>query len=208
MSAIKNVYYYWPNRIDYMRLALLIVGISISDYAPMACLALIILSCLLDALDGYLARKLNQSSVLGSALDFAIDRMTLATITVLLIHIEPCYWLFWLFILLLDCGSHFMHLYASLPQSQLNHKQVDDSENKLLKQYYSNKAVLFLSCLIHDLFICVVFIYHYYPVKWLFVFWIIFGIGFVHKTIIHVLQIISAIRKLARNTDETNHHQQ
>ena len=150
MSTIRNVYHYWPNRIDYMRLALLILGVSMIDYAPMIGMSWIILSCLLDALDGYLARKLNQSSLLGSALDFAIDRMTLAAITAMLIHIEPVYWLFWVFIVLLDSGSHFMHLYASLPQSQLNHKQVADSEPKLLKQYYSNKAVLFLSCLIHD----------------------------------------------------------
>jgi CDP-diacylglycerol--inositol 3-phosphatidyltransferase len=205
MSTIRNVYHYWPNRIDYMRLALLILGVSMIDYAPMIGMSWIILSCLLDALDGYLARKLNQSSLLGSALDFAIDRMTLAAITAMLIHIEPAYWLFWVFIVLLDSGSHFMHLYASLPQSQLNHKQVADSEPKLLKQYYSNKAVLFLSCLIHDLFLCVVFIHHYYPYKWLYVLWVIFGLGFVHKTIIHVLQIIAAIQKLARITDKSHH---
>jgi CDP-diacylglycerol--inositol 3-phosphatidyltransferase len=206
MSTIRNVYNYWPNRIDYMRLALLILGVSMIDYWPMIGMSLIILSCLLDALDGYLARKLNQSSLLGSALDFSIDRMTLAAITAMLIHIEPTSWLFWVFIVLLDSGSHFMHLYASLPQSQMNHKQVADSETKLLKQYYSNKAILFLSCLIHDLFLCVVFIHHYYPFKWLYVLWVIFGIGFVHKTIIHVLQIISAIQKLAHNTGENSHH--
>lgn len=205
MSNSKKVYHYWPNRIDYLRLILLIVGISISSYTPMLALNLIILSCLLDALDGYLARKLDQSSLLGSALDFAIDRMTLAGITAMLIHIEPTYWLFWVFVVLLDSGSHFMHLYASLPQSQMNHKQVAESEPKLLKQYYSNKAVLFFSCLIHDLFLCVVFIHHYYPYKWLYVLWVIFGVGFIHKTIIHVLQIIAAIQKLACHTYEDSH---
>jgi CDP-diacylglycerol--inositol 3-phosphatidyltransferase len=189
-----------------MRLLLLICGVLLSSYAPMVCLMLIILSCLLDALDGYLARKLHQSSLLGSALDFAIDRMTLAAMTAILIHVEPNDWLFWVFILLLDSGSHFMHLYASLPQSQLNHKQLDASENKLLKQYYDNKAVLFLSCLIHDLFLCVVFIYHYYPLKWILILWVIFAIGFIHKTFIHLLQIISATKKLASNVSTAIEH--
>jgi CDP-diacylglycerol--inositol 3-phosphatidyltransferase len=201
MAKTISVYHYWPNRIDYMRFVLLIIGISVSDYSPITCLALIITSCLLDALDGYLARKLNQSSVLGSALDFAIDRMTLATIAILLIHVEPHYWLFWLFVLMLDSGSHFLHLYASLPQSHLNHKDMDATENKFLKQYYENKAILFTSCLVHDLFICVVYVYHYYPYKWILVLWVLFGIGFVHKTMIHVLQAISAIKKLARVSD-------
>jgi CDP-diacylglycerol--inositol 3-phosphatidyltransferase len=198
MSKKVSVYNYWPNRIDYMRFVLLIIGLCLYPYHPITSLNLIVLSCLLDALDGYLARKLNQSSVLGSALDFAIDRITLAAITVLLIITEPSYWLFWLFILLLDSASHFMHLYASLPQSLLNHKNIDVKENKLLKQYYNNKTVLFTSCLVHDLFFYVILMYHFYPYKWILVFWILFGIGFVHKTIIHVLQIISAIKKLAQ----------
>lgn len=201
MAKTMSVYHYWPNRIDYMRFILLIFGMCISTTYPMTCLIMIILSCLLDALDGILARKLNQSSVLGSALDFAIDRMTLAAIMILLMHIQPQYWLFWLFILLLDSGSHFLHLYASLPQSHLNHKDMDATENRFLKQYYENKAVLFGSCLIHDLFFCVVFVYHYYPYKWILVLWALFGIGFVHKTIIHILQAISAIKKLARVSD-------
>lgn len=191
-----NVYNYWPNRIDYLRFIFLVSGVCFSTTYPMICLSLVVLSCLLDALDGYLARKLNQSSVLGSALDFAIDRMTIVAMAIIIIHIEPHYWLFWLFILMLDAGSHFLHLYASLPQSQLNHKNMDAKENRFLKQYYENKAVLFTSCLIHDLFFCVVFVYHYYPYKWILVLWILFGIGFAHKIIIHILQALSAMKKL------------
>jgi|GEM_PF-5655011 len=201
MSKKTSVYNYWPNRVDYMRFFLLVIAIFLITPYPMTALALIITSCLLDALDGLLARKLNQSSVLGSALDFAIDRITLILMTVTLLHIQPRLWIFWLFILILDSASHFMHLYASLPQSQLNHKNLDASENKFLQQYYNNKAVLFTSCLVHDLFLCVIFVYHYYPSKWILALWVLFGIGFAHKTIIHVLQIISAIKNLARATD-------
>ena len=201
MTSKTNVYHYWPNRVDYLRLICLLVGLYLAVIYPMTGLALIVISCLLDALDGLLARKLNQGSILGSALDFAIDRMTTCGIVIMLIRISPHWWFFWLLIALLDSGSHFMHLYASLPQSVNNHKKMDKAENKFLKQYYTNRGVLFTSCLVHDLFFMVVYIYHYYPSVWLIGLGVIFGIGFVHKTTIHVLQIISAIQKLAHAHD-------
>ena len=192
-----SVYHYWPNRVDYLRLACLLIGLYLTLHYPLTGLALVVFSCLLDALDGLLARRLNQSSILGSALDFAIDRMTLGGMVILMVMINPHWWYFWLLILLLDSGSHFMHLYASLPQSINNHKTVAKTENQFLKQYYTNKTILFMSCLVHDLFFMVIFIYHYHPHTWLIVLGVIFGIGFIHKTIIHVLQIMSAIQKLA-----------
>jgi len=69
----------WPNRITLMRIGLLFVLVVLiyDELFWMRLLAagLSILIIVMDWLDGYLARKLNESTLLGSLLDIAGDRI-------------------------------------------------------------------------------------------------------------------------------------
>lgn len=67
-----EVLFYVPNIVGYIRLSLLVASLVAFDW-PLVFLALFGISVLLDGLDGYLARKLNQTSAFGAWFDVLID---------------------------------------------------------------------------------------------------------------------------------------
>ncbi|MEA3362166.1 MAG: CDP-alcohol phosphatidyltransferase family protein [Thermodesulfobacteriota bacterium] len=65
------------NAITLIRIPLLFIFVSLLNNSPIVifwCIPFIIIIMLLDMLDGMVARRLNQTSLLGSALDIAVDR--------------------------------------------------------------------------------------------------------------------------------------
>ncbi len=68
-----------PNLVCLVRVILIVLALPIMYHFPeywIASSSLIAVSFLLDAVDGYLARKLNQKTVFGSLLDVIADRIT------------------------------------------------------------------------------------------------------------------------------------
>ena len=90
LQKTENVFLFLPNLIGYVRIALafaslqympMYVGCSLrSVHAadirrhPRTCALLYSISCLLDAADGWAARKYDQSSSFGAVLDMVTDR--------------------------------------------------------------------------------------------------------------------------------------
>lgn len=64
---------YKPNLVGYTRVAIFAAACLLVPTQPMACYALFLLNFTLDAVDGLLARKLNQVSAFGAFLDVLID---------------------------------------------------------------------------------------------------------------------------------------
>lgn len=111
---------------------------------PRTCTLLYSVSCLLDALDGYAARKYEQSTKFGAVLDMVTDRCTTTCLLVFLAQAFPRWSIVFQLLISLDLASHYMHMYATLSMggSARSHKNVDESRNWLLKQYYSNNVRL------------------------------------------------------------------
>jgi CDP-diacylglycerol--glycerol-3-phosphate 3-phosphatidyltransferase len=69
----------WPNRVTLIRIGLLFVLVFLvyrqSVWARFLAAGLAVLVIVMDWLDGYLARKLKESTLLGSVLDIAGDRI-------------------------------------------------------------------------------------------------------------------------------------
>lgn len=82
-----------PNTLTLLRIALIPVFVIIF-YLPfkwsnlLACL-IFTLAALTDILDGYLARKLNQTSTLGEFLDPVADKLMVTVVLVLLVQQDP-----------------------------------------------------------------------------------------------------------------------
>jgi len=78
----------WPNLITVVRAGLIVVVVLLAyghDWWSRALAAAVALAIIIgDWLDGHLARKLNQSSTLGSILDIAADRMAEAVLWIVL----------------------------------------------------------------------------------------------------------------------------
>jgi CDP-diacylglycerol--inositol 3-phosphatidyltransferase len=201
MNKQKNVYLYWPNLVDYARLVLWIIFLWVAFYHPITALVLYIILDNLDAVDGVLARKLNQVSKLGTALDFAIDRITIASLLLILAKLYPSLWLLFCLLMALDLGSHFIHLYSTSLSGAASHKKLEDHNSRLLERYYNHRVTLFSICFFYDAFLLAAFMFHFYPNNAFT--WIMVACfpGFFVKLVVHILQINAACRRLVNSTE-------
>ncbi len=82
-----------PNNITFLRIALIPVFVLIFylpfDWNKQVACMIFILAALTDWLDGYLARKLQQTSKLGTFLDPVADKLMVAIVLVLLVERDP-----------------------------------------------------------------------------------------------------------------------
>ena len=109
---------------------------------PRTCCLLYSISCILDAFDGFAARRLDQSTRFGAVLDMVTDRCTTTSLLVFLASAFPRFSIVFQGLISLDFASHFMHVYATLVMggSSQSHKKIDESRSWVLKQYYSNNV--------------------------------------------------------------------
>lgn len=86
-----------PNQLTLLRILLIPVFVLVF-YLPfkgnnVAAFVIFAIAALTDALDGYLARKLNQTSSLGAFLDPVADKLMVAVVLVLLVQQNPVIYL-------------------------------------------------------------------------------------------------------------------
>ncbi|MDF2867272.1 MAG: CDP-diacylglycerol--inositol 3-phosphatidyltransferase [Gammaproteobacteria bacterium] len=199
MKNKPHVLLYVPNLIGYVRLVSLLIIPFFILHAPLTSVCLCFISISLDAFDGYLARKLGQESYVGAVLDYTIDRATLAVLQMALALIYAPIWGFFAFVLILDMVSHISHVYSSLFLKRRHHKEIIDTQSKLLSLYYSNRKVLFLTCFFHDLWFGFVYLHHFYPSQiWIKIAGILILPFFLLKTIIHILQLWDSLFSLIK----------
>jgi len=150
----ENIFLFIPNIIGYSRIVLAFASLYYMPLHPRTCSLLYSVSCLLDALDGWAARKYEQSTRFGAVLDMVTDRCTTACLLVFLSSAFPRWALLFQGLISLDLASHYIHMYATLVMggSETSHKKVDKSRSWLLNLYYTNKTVLFLTCGLNEVF--------------------------------------------------------
>ncbi|KAF2276854.1 uncharacterized protein EI97DRAFT_450131 [Westerdykella ornata] len=150
----ENIFLFYPNLIGYSRVILAVASLYYMPLHPRTCSLLYSISCLLDALDGFAARRFEQSTKFGAVLDMVTDRCTTACLLVFLASAFPRWSIVFQGLISLDLASHYMHMYATLSMggSGQSHKKVDESRSWVLKMYYSNNKVLFTFCALNELF--------------------------------------------------------
>lgn len=97
-------------------------SLAVADASPALCLAAYFASFACDELDGRFARKFNQASKMGGVLDMATDRVSTAGLLALLCKYCPTRHPLWVALIMLDVGSHWFHMYASLAVGETSHK--------------------------------------------------------------------------------------
>lgn len=146
-----TVFRYVPNLIGYSRVIFALLSLYFMKWHPKYCTFLYCLSCLLDALDGQAARRLNQTSQFGAILDMVTDRCTTSSLICYLCVAYPKYVVPFQLLVSLDLASHYMHMYATLSSGNTSHKKFETSF-KALELYYTNNNVLFIVCAANELF--------------------------------------------------------
>ncbi|KAI9820068.1 MAG: CDP-diacylglycerol-inositol 3-phosphatidyltransferase [Phylliscum demangeonii] len=153
-APAENIFLFYPNLIGYSRIILAVASLHYMPLHPRTCSLLYSISCLLDALDGYAARRFDQATRFGAVLDMVTDRCTTACLLVFLGSAWPRWALLFQGLISLDLASHYMHMYATLTMGHAgqSHKRVDESRSRILNLYYSNNTVLFVFCAFNELF--------------------------------------------------------
>ncbi|KAH6918663.1 CDP-diacylglycerol-inositol 3-phosphatidyltransferase [Coprinopsis sp. MPI-PUGE-AT-0042] len=148
----ENVFLFVPNLIGYTRVIMAALSLHYMSSNPKLCTLLYGVSCLLDAVDGYAARALNQTSKFGAVLDMVTDRCTTAGLLCYLASAYPRYALWFQFLIALDFSSHYMHMYSSLATGSRSHKLVTSDVSRILWLYYNDSRTLFFFCAGNELF--------------------------------------------------------
>jgi len=148
----ENIFFFLPNVIGYVRVILAVVSFHYMPDDHIAASIAYILSALLDAIDGYLARRYNQATQFGAILDQLTDRAAQAGLIIVLCTLYPQYLLWFQLSVILDITSHWAHIWAGLLSGKTSHKLIHPTENPILRIYYSSKPVLFTLCAGSELF--------------------------------------------------------
>lgn len=210
ISKNRSVFLLWPNIVGYIRIIFLFIGVfTLRDHLVFGYI-FYLLSALLDSVDGYLARILNQKSKFGMILDYSIDRFSTIIYLFSLTLFYPEYWGIFSLLASLDIASHLFHLFLSQSEGRMSHKEVDRDEGYLLKLYYTNRAVLFGTCCSYDMFFSSLLLYQAFPSSYvIFAAFIIFTPGFLFKIYVHMMMLINASRRICKNDiyeNRINHH--
>ena len=186
-----------PNLIGYIRIALLVSVLFIAFNYPLLTFILYFIGGNLDAVDGYLARRLNQTSKVGTILDYATDRASDIVVFMILAALYPQWWALFVLLLMLDIFSHICQVYSTVFSTEKSHKLIGKSQGSLLSLYYTNRVVLYFTCASHDLWLGCMYLLHFFPLHWLFILQFFLLPGFVFKCVIHLLQIWTVFHKVS-----------
>lgn len=184
----ENIFLFIPNVIDYFRVIFAVASFYYMRTDPILASVLYIVSGLLDAIDGHLARMLNQGTKLGAMLDQLIDRATTMCLCAALCYFYPKYMLFFQMSMAIDIVSHWFHVQSSLMTGRASHKVLDLSANPILRHYYHNRVILFIMCAANELFFCMIYLCYFFEGPT-----VLFGIG-LWRLILYVSAPLSFIK--------------
>ncbi|KIY50940.1 phosphatidylinositol synthase [Fistulina hepatica ATCC 64428] len=156
----ENVFLFAPNLIGYTRIILAAASLHFMSYHPKYCTITYLVSQLLDAADGRVARALGQSSKFGAVLDMVTDRCTTTCLLCYLTSAYPKWTIVFQSLIALDFSSHYMHMYSSLVTGSKSHKVIGTDVSRILTLYYS-PVRLFIICSGNELFFVAL-----YLIKW------------------------------------------
>lgn len=158
----SSIFYFIPNLIGYGRVITLILSFFTMENHPIITMGcLYSASCLLDAFDGYYARKYSQSTQFGAVLDMVTDRCSTCSLIVFLAVLYPKFFIAWQILISLDLASHYVHMYAQIVSGSNSHKKMRADANWLLKLYYENRVFLFLVCAFNETFYIALYLHHF-----------------------------------------------
>jgi len=157
-----SVYLFVPNLIGYTRVLLAFIAFYVCFDEPILFLVLYAISEILDAVDGYAARALNQSSKYGAVLDMVTDRASTTSLIVVLSKFYPERISPLMLLIVLDLTSHFAHLYSTLIRGATSHKSISPEQSWFLQIYYTSRVVLFILCFCNEALFLTAYAWHFW----------------------------------------------
>ncbi|XP_062456886.1 LOW QUALITY PROTEIN: CDP-diacylglycerol--inositol 3-phosphatidyltransferase, partial [Rhea pennata] len=161
MAGGENIFLFVPNIIGYVRVALVAAAFCLMGGKPGPAAACYVLAGLLDAVDGHLARLLDQGTRFGALLDMLTDRCASVGLLLRLALLYPPAAPLLQLAAALDVASHWLHLHSTVLSGRESHKSVEAGGSRLLRLYYGSRTVLFLLCAGNEGFYCSLYLLHF-----------------------------------------------
>eukprot|EP01002_Notosolenus_urceolatus_P012323 NODE_4190_length_829_cov_23.174359_g3464_i0.p1 GENE.NODE_4190_length_829_cov_23.174359_g3464_i0~~NODE_4190_length_829_cov_23.174359_g3464_i0.p1 ORF type:complete len:206 (-),score=8.94 NODE_4190_length_829_cov_23.174359_g3464_i0:109-726(-) len=201
--AINPIWFYLPNLIGYVRIISTAIAFAVAFHHPWWFLVFYTVGFLLDAADGWAARKFRQCTKFGAVLDMVTDRVATNGFLLILSHLEAFNGYTGIMCLLslnaLDFGSHWIQMYSSQGGT---HK---GGINPLLRWYYSNRIALGVLCMGQEFFYLFLYAYNFFPkdnTTWMSILYAGFAVTtpiFALKQIINIIQLCEASSKIVQS---------
>lgn len=137
------IYLWYPNLVGYGRIISTVIAFTIVFTHPLPASVFYATGQLFDAVDGPVARHFHQTSKFGALLDMLTDRLSTATLLIVLSHLYPQHWGLYAALIMLDMASHWCQMYSKLAQNIKTHK---GSRNAILNFYYTFPYALLVFC--------------------------------------------------------------
>ena len=133
----EGVFVYVPNLIGYARIAATMYAFSVAFTSPRTCLLAYFAAFCCDELDGRFARRFNQCSEFGRAMDMVTDRLATCGLLMILAIEYPKWCMTCVALVSLDIASHWARVYVGALVGADGHKSLDDESSFwLLRLYY------------------------------------------------------------------------
>ena len=152
----EGVFVYVPNLIGYARIAATMYAFSVAFTSPRTCLLAYFAAFCCDELDGRFARRFNQCSEFGRAMDMVTDRLATCGLLMILAIEYPKWCMTCVALVSLDIASHWARVYVGALVGADGHKSLDDESSFwLLRLYYRNRIFMGACCVsVEVLFLC------------------------------------------------------
>lgn len=138
-----------PNSIDYLRMALLFLGVLCIDRNPVRGTVMLATSAFLDCIDGLASRLLGQVSLLGSVMDLLMDRSFESVLLLKIVQLYPSALLPSSALFILNLSAHWLRMTYALSHS-LPCKGFESDAHPLLRLYYGNRAFMVVTIVFCD----------------------------------------------------------
>lgn len=148
---------YVPNLIGYARIACMVASFYYARSHFLLAVTLYVLNFAGDAVDGFFARLLNQSSSFGAVLDMVTDRVSTAGLCAVLSTLYPEENFIFTMLIVIDIASHWFHVISS----KGHHKS--ERGNWILNLYYGCYPFFGYCCLSQEFYYLARWALFFYP---------------------------------------------
>jgi len=208
----NQVLLYWPNIIGYLRAVFLFIFFYLSDDSRCGkktykidnwkiAVFLYFLGFVGDLIDGWVARKCNQTTLYGATLDMVIDRVATAGLLCILASRTKDKAFIYASLIALDIGSHWFHMASTATQGHHKDSKVLEERNIVLRWYYGVKWFFAYCCVGQELYYIAKFIDSFeqkfgYDNLQQYIMWFLLA-ACVAKQVVNVCQLASAVMTFA-----------
>jgi CDP-diacylglycerol--inositol 3-phosphatidyltransferase len=205
----EEVLLYAPNLIGYGRVLAMLAAFYFFFSEYKYCMGCYTVAFMGDAIDGYVARMMNQSSKYGGVLDMVTDRISSAGFMALLAQLYPEHAHGLALLICLDVASHWFHVVSIIMiGNDQHHKSAETLKNRnfLLRWYYAIYPLFGYCCVGTEFFYMFLYLYYWTSndVVWKLCIWGCAPACAI-KNIINLAQLVSACYAIAEiDTNEKN----